>query len=99
MPSCVRLAVGWEKTVNHSCGLRKRIAGLRLLADDAETLIGVRAVACDSEEDLALPLIEACSHLHGLDATAAFAMAEDSASAAESSKKAVARFWPTALVF
>jgi len=101
MPSCVRLAVGWVKIVQHGCGLTKRIAGIRLLADDAETLLGVRAVACDaaSDQKLAHPLIEACSRLHGLAAPVAFAVAEDSQAFADEFKAAVSEFWPAALVF
>ncbi len=101
MPSCVRLAIGWVKIVHHGCGFAKRIAGIRLLADDAETLLGVRAIACDaaSDQNLARPLIEACSRLHGLAAPVAFAMAEDSLACAEEFTAAVSEFWPAAHLF
>ena len=98
IPACVRLAVGWEKTVYHSCGLCKRIAGIRVLADDAQTLLGVRAVACavDSDEDLAFPLIEACGRIHGLSAPATFTTV---GSVRSRFSEAAARHWPGSLQF
>lgn len=93
IPTCVRLAVGWEKTVVHACGIRKRVAGIRVLADDAKTLIGVRAVACDadSDEDLAFPLLQACSKIHGLTVPAAFTT---TGTLSSRFAEAAAVFWP-----
>lgn len=98
IPACVRLAVGWEKTVHHVCGIRKRIAGIRVLSDDAKTLLGVRAVACDidSDEDLAGPLIEACSRIHGMSVPAAFTTVGPVKSRFS---EAAAAYWPGTLQF